>query len=66
MRRSSWPSGKGVRDAQDPALLAAYLDKYPNGEFALIARARLETLQGKASERETSGGDRPNQDGEVR
>jgi hypothetical protein len=41
---------EGVRDAQDPALLTAYLDKYPNGEFALIAQARLEALQGNVAD----------------
>jgi hypothetical protein len=29
---------EGVRDTQDPALLGAYLDKYPDGQFALIAQ----------------------------
>ena len=32
---------EGVRDTEDPQLLAAYLEKYPEGEFMLIAQARL-------------------------
>jgi adenylate cyclase len=36
---------ESVRDTEDPYLLAAYLEKFPEGEFAVIAQARLETLQ---------------------
>lgn len=31
----------GVRDTDDPALLKAYLEKFADGEFAILARARL-------------------------
>jgi hypothetical protein len=34
-----------ICDADDPHLFAAYLEKYPNGEFVVIARARLQALQ---------------------
>jgi hypothetical protein len=34
-----------VRDTDDPRLLAAYLEKYPEGEFAAIALVRLEALR---------------------
>ena len=34
---------EAVRDAEDPHLLAAYLEKYPDGEFAIIARSRIES-----------------------
>jgi len=37
---------ESVHDTEDPRLLAAYLGKYPDGEFAVIARARLEVLTG--------------------
>lgn len=33
-----------VRDSDNPAMHAAYLQKYPDGEFVLLARARLEEL----------------------
>jgi hypothetical protein len=36
---------ESVHDTEDPRLLAAYLEKYPNGEFAVIAHARLEVLR---------------------
>jgi adenylate cyclase len=32
---------ESIADADDPELFAAYLEKYPNGEFAVIARVRL-------------------------
>ena len=39
---------EAVRDAEDPPLLAAYLEKYPDGEFAVIARSRIEGRSGLA------------------
>ena len=38
---SFWES---VRDSKDPAALRAYLDRFPNGVFAPLARARLDAL----------------------
>jgi adenylate cyclase len=35
---------ESIYDTEDPLLFAAYLEKYPHGEFAVIARARLEIL----------------------
>jgi formylglycine-generating enzyme required for sulfatase activity len=32
-----------VKDSQDPTVLATYLDRYPNGAFASIARALIAT-----------------------
>lgn len=46
---------EGVRDAADPDLLAAYLERYPEGQFAVIAQARLHAMRGTAAERETDG-----------
>src|SRR5262249_2920044 len=37
-----------VRDTDNPALLGAYLDRYPEGEFAPIARALIAQRQAKA------------------
>jgi len=34
-----------VRNSGNPALIKAYLQKYPNGHFALIAQAMLATLE---------------------
>jgi hypothetical protein len=41
---SFWES---VRDSKDPAELRAYLQQYPNGTFAAIAKRRIETLEQK-------------------
>ena len=38
---SFWES---VRGSDSPALIQAYLEKYPNGEFSVLARIRLEDL----------------------
>jgi len=38
---SFWES---VRDSKNPAELQAYLDQYPNGRFAVLAKARLAAL----------------------
>jgi adenylate cyclase len=44
MELSFWES---VRDTESPHLLAAYLEKYPQGEFTVIAQARLRALRGE-------------------
>jgi adenylate cyclase len=36
---------ESVYDTEDPLLFAAYLEKYPDGEFAVIARARVAALR---------------------
>jgi len=38
-----------VKDSRNPAEIAAYLDKYPNGAFAPLAKIRLESLKPKAA-----------------
>ncbi|MFZ4806268.1 MAG: caspase family protein [Hyphomicrobiaceae bacterium] len=38
---------QSVKDSTSPAVVAAYIEKYPNGEFAPIARAMIEHLQRK-------------------
>ncbi len=40
---------EGVSDTDDPALLKAYLEKFPDGEFAILARARLDQLSSQAA-----------------
>jgi uncharacterized caspase-like protein len=37
-----------VKDTHNPAVLQTYLDRYPNGEFATIARALIEHYEQKA------------------
>lgn len=37
-----------VKDSRNPAEITAYLDKYPNGTFASLAKIRLESLKPKA------------------
>ncbi|MGA8402653.1 MAG: adenylate/guanylate cyclase domain-containing protein [Stellaceae bacterium] len=42
---------ESIADANDPALFQAYLDKYPEGEFVVIAKARIAS--------ESNGGNAP-------
>ena len=35
---------EAIRDTDDPTLLSAYLEKFPEGEFVIIARTRLAAL----------------------
>jgi len=47
---------ESVRDSEDPAEIEAYLKAYPNGQFASLARIRLDKLKqsnGKASPSKT-------------
>lgn len=39
-----------VKDSKNPAEISAYLDKYPNGTFAALARIRLDALKQKATQ----------------
>ncbi len=41
IERSFWES---VRDSDNPALIQAYLQKYPNGEFSALAQIRMGEL----------------------
>ena len=41
--KSSWPFGV-VRESANPALIEAYLEKYPKGEFSTLAEIRLREL----------------------
>ena len=45
-----------VKDSRNPAEIAAYLDKYPSGTFAPLARIRLEALKPKAAPPPAAGG----------
>ena len=38
---SFWES---VRESDNPALIRAYLEKYPNGEFSALAQIRVDEL----------------------
>ncbi|HXU42040.1 MAG TPA: hypothetical protein VN675_06935 [Burkholderiales bacterium] len=38
---------ESVRDSKNAAELQAYLDQYPNGRFAVLAKARIAALSGK-------------------
>nr|VFJ89482.1 MAG: WD domain-containing protein, G-beta repeat-containing protein [Candidatus Kentron sp. LFY] len=40
----------GIKESQDPALYRAYVDKFPNGTFAVIAKNRIEVGWAKAPE----------------
>ena len=41
---------ESVKDSENPAELRAYLDRYPEGAFAVLARARLERLEDAVSD----------------
>jgi len=43
-----------VRNSKNPALIKAYLEKYPNGHFALIAQALLASLENAQKQAEPS------------
>ena len=47
VEREFWAS---VKASEDRTELQAYLDRYPDGEYAVLARNRLERLEGAASE----------------
>ncbi len=47
---------ESVRDTQDPAELNAYLDTYPSGQFAPLARLRLNKLQEPTGEAPQTAG----------
>jgi uncharacterized caspase-like protein len=49
--RAYWDA---VKDSRNPAELKAYLEQFPNGTFAGLARARLRTLEPAAAERTAS------------
>lgn len=51
--RLFWES---VEDSGDPAEIQTYLDQYPSGTFAALARARLKRLGGTASPVSPHGG----------
>lgn len=40
---------ESVQDSDNPAMIRAYLEKYPNGEFRALADIRLKELSGPAS-----------------
>jgi tetratricopeptide (TPR) repeat protein len=47
-----------IKNSDDPEEFAAYLKKYPNGEFAGLARIRLRKLESKRAEAAKAGGER--------
>ena len=45
-----------IKDSKDPAEFDAYLDKYPEGNFVSLAKARLERLADEAAPRDEARG----------
>ena len=45
VEREFWAS---VKDSADPLDVQAYLDRYPTGQYAVLARNRLKRMEGKA------------------
>lgn len=52
MEMAFWES---VKDSEDPSMFAAYLSKYPQGTFAPLAQARMQTLSAGSSSSSGSG-----------
>jgi len=50
---SYWES---VRDSRDPEVYQTYLNKYPNGQFVDIAKAKIRELSRQAAPSEATGG----------
>ena len=46
--REFWAS---VKESEEPGELQAYLDRYPGGAYAVLARGRLKRLQDAAAQR---------------
>ncbi|HSV00893.1 MAG TPA: adenylate/guanylate cyclase domain-containing protein [Roseiarcus sp.] len=54
---SFWES---VRESDNPKLIEAYLEKYPDGEFSALARIRVDELTAQG---ESAGGEKTSPDG---
>ena len=54
---SFWES---VRESDNPKLVQAYLEKYPDGEFSALARIRVDALTAQG---ESAGGEKTSPDG---
>lgn len=52
MEMAFWES---VKDSNDPAMYSAYLEKYPQGTFAPLAEARIQTLSSNTAAPAASG-----------
>ena len=57
MEITFWES---VKDADNPAMFQAYLTKYPEGNFVLIAKARLDELHKELDDAEGAVPDKLN------
>src|SRR5262245_17593691 len=50
---------QSVKDSKNPAEVRAYLDKHPNGEFATLARLRLQVLESGAKQEQPANAQAP-------
>jgi len=50
---------QSVKDSKNPAEVRAYLDKHPNGEFAALARLRLQALESDAKQEQPANAQVP-------
>ena len=50
---------QSVKDSKNPAEMRAYLDKHPNGEFATLARLRLQALETGAKQEQPANAQAP-------
>ena len=50
---------QSVKDFKNPAEVRAYLDKHPNGEFATLARLRLQALETGAKQEQPANAQAP-------
>jgi hypothetical protein len=47
------PFGTRLRTPKDPAILQTYLDRYPNGAFAGLARVMMDRLTKDAKDKDS-------------
>jgi len=50
---------QSVKDSKTPAEIRAYLDKHPNGEFATLARLRLQAVESNAKPEQPANAQAP-------
>ncbi len=45
---------QSIKDSEDPQMFAAYLEKYPQGTFAALARLNIERLDGRPGQHQSA------------
>ena len=50
---------QSIKDAEDPQMFAAYLEKYPQGTFAPLARLNIDRLKRQSGDNKRADGQKP-------